>query len=375
MQLLPRDTEKGIHEMKVLMIACSGQGYLLMKRLEKVWHQKEADIQFICRIKCSQEVGCEIQKEERIPEKQSLKECVGQWFEKVDAIIFICAAGIAVRCIAPYIRHKSTDPAVVAVDEAGTFSISLLSGHRGRANETAEKIGDFLTAVPVITTATDCAGKFAVDVFADKNDLFLTDWEMAKKLSAHILAGHKLGICSDLPVEGTIPEELIWYDMKVREKEEGEAIKAGISITYRKLKEPPFLENLQLIPKSLVIGIGCRKNISEEETALAIESCLMEHELLLQAVGEIASIDLKKEEKGILSFCRSRQLPFMTYSPETLEEVKGSAAQSQFVRQVTGVDNVCERSALASGGRLIAGRRIYGGVTTAVAVKKGSVRF
>lgn len=361
--------------MKVLMIACSGQGYLLMKRLEKIWHQKEPDIQFICRIKCSQEIGCEIQKEERIPEKQSLKECVGQWFERVDAIIFICAAGIAVRCIAPHIRHKSTDPAVVAVDEAGTFSISLLSGHMGRANKTAGKIADFLAAVPVITTATDCTGKFAVDVFADKNNLVIWDWEMAKKLSAHILAGRKIGICSDLPVEGTIPEEFIWYDMKEQGREEREATKMGISITYKKLKEPPFLETLQLIPRLLVIGIGCRKNISEEETALAIESCLMENELLFQAVEEIASIDLKKEEKGILSFCRSRQLPFMTYSPETLEEVKGSVAQSEFVRQVTGVDNVCERSALAAGDRLIAGRRVYGGVTAAVAVKKGSVRF
>lgn len=188
--------------MTILMIACSRQAFGLMQTLKEQWekHEKEQrlgrgggpqEIRFICKVKCSSLPD--------ISEEKMLTECVREGFEnRADAIVFFCAAGIAVRTIAPFLRHKSVDPAVLVIDETGKFCISLLSGHVGGANELAERIGSLIGAVPVITTATDREQKFAVDDFARKNGLALTDWKLAKQVSAAILEGERIAISSDI---------------------------------------------------------------------------------------------------------------------------------------------------------------------------------
>ena len=125
-------------------------------------------------------------------------------FEDCDAIVFIGACGIAVRSIAPFVKSKKIDPAVVVVDEQGQFAISLLSGHIGGANELTEEIAEILRAQSVITTATDLNDKFAVDVFAKKNGCFISDMELAKEISAALLAGKEVGFASDFPWIGEI---------------------------------------------------------------------------------------------------------------------------------------------------------------------------
>ena len=340
------------------MVACSGQAYALMKQLEKEWKQSQPDTEIICIVKCS-----------TLPEissEKSLTEYVGEWFDKVDAIVFISAAGIAVRCIAPYLKHKSKDPAVVVMDETGKFCISLLSGHAGGANELAERIADLSGALPVITTATDREHKFAVDVFAKKNGLLITDWEMAKKISVQILAGKRIGFCSDMPIEGSVPAEIAME----------EPAQTGIWVSYKAFSSYLYEETLQLVPRSITIGIGCRKDTPEGKIEKAVERCLEEQNIRFQAVERMASIDLKKEEKGILSYCERKGIPFVTYPAGRLKEIEGSISESAFVEQTTGVPNVCERSALAaSEGSLLCGKKIYDGVTIALAEKKGSVKF
>ena len=117
----------------------------------------------------------------------------GEKFPDSDALIFIGASGIAVRSIAPYVVSKKSDPAVLVVDECGKFVISLLSGHLGGANELALKTAEILNAVPVVTTATDLHHRFAVDVFAKKNDCSIFNMKAAKEVSAALLAGKKVG--------------------------------------------------------------------------------------------------------------------------------------------------------------------------------------
>lgn len=134
-------------------------------------------------------------------EEESLSQWTGKMFAEKRAMIFVSATGIAVRAIAPWIRDKMTDPPVVTVDEGAQFVIPLLSGHVGGANELARHIADWLEAVPVITTATDVNGKFAVDLFASAYHMTITDRKEAKNISAAVLEGKQIGVFSDLPIK------------------------------------------------------------------------------------------------------------------------------------------------------------------------------
>lgn len=363
--------------MTILMIACSRRAFGLMQRLKELWegHEKnqrskrgevQQEIHFICKIKCSSLPD--------ISDEKTLTECVGEGFEKrVDAIIFFCATGIAVRTIAPFLRHKSVDPAVLVIDETGKFCISLLSGHAGGANELAERIGSLLGAVPVITTATDREQKFAVDDFARKNGLVIMDWKLAKQVSAAILEGGRIAVSSDIAVEGILPPELFWQEWK----EDGNSLcceNPRIWISYRRQECPAHSKVLQLLPRLIAVGIGCRRGTPEKKIAAAIEQCLRDEKIRFEAVFAIASIDLKQDEEGILSYCRDKGLPFLTFSSDTLRQLSGEFTDSPFVERTTGVSNVCERSAVAaSSGSLICPKRVYDGVTVALAVRKGSV--
>ena len=128
-----------------------------------------------------------------IPEKSA--EFYKEKFNSSEALIFVGSCGIGVRLIAPYIKSKLTDPAVLVVDELGKFVIPLLSGHIGGANELAKKLAEKIGALPVITTATDINGKFSVDSWAKAQGLQISDMKKAKEISAAILEGN-LGFCS-----------------------------------------------------------------------------------------------------------------------------------------------------------------------------------
>ena len=181
----------------------------------------------------------------------SLPAWTERMFQEMDAILFIGACGIAVRSIAPYVKSKKTDPAVLCMDEQGKFVISLLSGHIGGANELTEEVAVVTGAVPVITTATDVNHKFAVDVFAVKNHCEICEMELAKEAAALLVDGKTVGFCSRFPVEGTKPEELI--------PEEAAKPSMGICITTSE-EDSPYERTLHLIPKVITVGIGCKKN-------------------------------------------------------------------------------------------------------------------
>ena len=294
------------------------------------------------------------------------------WGEK--ALFFIGAAGIAVRMIAPHVKDKFTDSPVLVMDEKGSYVIPLLSGHVGGAVELAKEIAEKIDAQAVFTTATDVEQKFAVDVFAKSNGLVLTDRKKAKEISAVVLDGKKIGFYSVFPVEGKLPEEL-----KLCETEELlRNYPYGIRIAERSGERREEETILDLLPKNLVLGIGCRKGISEEEIQSAVNEVKKILGFTEKEVSEIDSIDLKKEEAGLLSYAAKWKLPFYTFSAEELGKVKCVSSHSEFVRKVTGVDNVCERAAiLAAGedGRLLMPKQCMNRVTIAVAEKKVRIRI
>ena len=300
-----------------------------------------------------------------------LKEWTGQMFSSVDAILFIGATGIAVRSIAPFLEHKTKDPAVVVMDEKGVFVISLLSGHIGGANELAGTLANLTGAIPVITTATDVNGRFAVDVFAKKNRLYITNMHYAKEISADVLDEKKIGFYSDFPVIGSIPEEIeVWEEQKVF------AGTNGICVSLAEDKKP-YRQTLNLIPRIISLGVGCKKGTPAEKLEEKVLEALQTCGISMHSIERIASISLKAQEPGLLALADKYHLPLVTYDAEELQRAEGDFSDSAFVRSVTGVDNVCERSAvLASGnGQILLKKTAGDGVTVAAAVRDWSVDF
>lgn len=289
-------------------------------------------------------------------------ECYGQAFGTSDLLVFVGACGIAVRKIAPYVRDKRTDPAVVCVDERGIFVISLLSGHIGGANALTAKIAEALAAVPVITTATDVNGKFSVDAWARERNCAISDMELAKAVSAAILE-ENIPFFSEFPIADPLPQGLV----------PGKIGKLGISVTVS--GKMPFERTLCLIPGILHLGIGCRRGMPKETIAQAVDEVLEEAGLDIRGVCLAASIDLKSSEEGLLDFCRERGLPLRFYCAAQLETVAGEFTPSSFVQSVTGVDNVCERAALLGAERLLVKKTARHGVTVAVAMEHWEVHF
>ena len=290
----------------------------------------------------------------------SLKEWTKEQFAKADVLIFIGAAGIAVRSIAPFVKSKKTDPAVLVADEQGKHVISLLSGHIGGANAMTHLAAGILGAEPVITTATDLHGKFAVDAFAAGRGLYMDSMEYAKEIAAELVAGRRVGMQSAWPVFGPVPEEL---------DQEGAPF-AGFAIDVKAVQ--PFAHTLHLVPRVTVLGIGCKKDTDGAHLKDIVLQVLEEHGVYRKSICRIASIDLKKEEKGILALADDLNVPFVTYSSAELEQAESEEGftESEFVRSVAGVGNVCERAALtgARTKRLLIPKTAREGVTVAAAV-------
>lgn len=312
----------------------------------------------------------------------SLDDFTRRAFQETDGLIFVGAAGIAVRAIAPYIKDKTNDPAVVVVDELGMFAIPILSGHIGGANELAREAASVLGAVPVITTATDLHQAFAVDVFASKNGLAIESMEEAKRISSAVLEGEPIGFFSDFPVEGAVPERLT----------PGEWQNDNVYITWLEGQWPsiPGLSRtqgrlLRLIPRAACLGMGCRKGVPVKAALAAAKEALLGCGLSHLSIGALATIELKKDEKALRELAGSWGLDFFAFSSGELEQAEGRFEESEFVRQITGVGNVCERAAVC-GLRQMEGRRTgremllckktaVQGVTAAVAAAPDFVRI
>ncbi|MBR1781238.1 MAG: cobalt-precorrin 5A hydrolase [Oscillospiraceae bacterium] len=275
-------------------------------------------------------------------------------FSEEDALIFVGAAGIAVRAIAPYVRSKTSDPAVVVVDENGAFAIPILSGHLGGANDLARRISALCGAVPVITTATDGRGVFAVDEWAKRQRCAIGNPAAIKRLSAALLAGERVGVCSDYPISGPLPEGLFWA-------EEG-SCDLRLSLYAREGSA------LHVVPRIAVLGVGCKKGTSAEQLESVFVRLLDLTGIVPSAICRVATLDRKADEPGLTAFCRRHGWEMSAYSAEALRVVEGTFSASPFVERTVGVDNVCERAAvLDSGGDLMQTKFALEGVTMALA--------
>ena len=290
------------------------------------------------------------------------KPYYGELFGWADVMIFAGSCGIAVREIAPHVKDKRTDPAVVCIDELGRFVISLLSGHIGGANEMTLRIADHLEATPVITTATDVNNRFSVDAWAAKHGFVIDDMQRAKAVSAAILE-RNIPLSCDFPITTDYPNGVVL----------GESGSLGICISWQ--KKAPFEQTLRLIPKILHLGIGCRRGITDTAIHDVVELVLAQNDIDIRAIKCVASIDLKADEAGLLKYCKENGWCPVFYSASELREMPGEFTPSEFVQNMTGVDNVCERAALKDAEKLIVKKTALHGVTVAIAAETLEVRF
>lgn len=378
---------------RVLLITCSVRGYATMQKLAKKL-ENISGAEIIAKVKC-----------EALPEvsmKETVKACVDEYFEQVDAIVFVTASGIAVRSVAEHLTHKSKDPAIVCMDECSKHVISLVSGHAGGANALTQMLADVMWATPVITTATDVEGQFSIDDYAREHNLVVTHWAKAKAISAEVLATGAKPVWVD---EAEVSQEEEKNACEICKEQKSTGIDVGKiendgcenEIGVQKLQigshqvviTPQDVsvdaQTLQLIPRCIVAGVGCKKGIPVDKIEHAVQDAFAKAGLRMEALCAVVSIDLKKEEAGLLEFCETRNVPFETYAAEELQAVPGTYSASEFVSGVTGVDNVCERSAVkyasehgmnqgeqllgrqAKHGELLLRKQAYGGVTVALA--------
>lgn len=291
-------------------------------------------------------------------EFESLSALMKSAWSEYGALVFVGACGIAVRAVAPYVKDKASDSAVVVIDEKGKFVIPILSGHLGGANELAEKIARLTGGTAVITTATDINGKFSVDMFALKNNLNIGDTKLIKEISARVLEGHKIGLYSD-------------YELKNVPDFFTDSAEVGICISGEDKR--PFKITLNLAPKNLVIGIGCRRGCASVKRN--ITRFLDENGVDAARLCAVATINIKKDEEGIRSFCTELGLPLVFYGAGELSALNGDFIASDFVKETVGVDNVCERAVAAYGAEIIVKKTALESTALALGEKQTVIDF
>lgn len=297
--------------------------------------------------------------------ESSLNEWTKEQFQVCEALVFIGATGIAVRAIAPFIINKAVDPAVLVIDELGKYIIPLLSGHLGGANKLASELSVLIGGTPVVTTATDLEKCFAIDEWAKRNSLVIKNLKVAKHISAALLQGEVVGFMADVSIKGHLPKGLKYYKANQMETIQGPL---GIWIGWEEKR--PFQETLWLVPPLLTVGIGCKKGTSEAQIERLVKQILEQYHLPIESVGQIVSIDLKKNEEGLNEWANRNKKSIRFFSALQLSQVEGEFTASSFVKQVTGVDNVCERAAVLGsyGGKLLVPKTSLDGVTIAIAI-------
>ena len=306
--------------------------------------------------------------------QEPVKGVVRKAFIEYENLVLIMAMGIAVRSIASKLKSKHQDPAVVVLDEVGKFVVSLLSGHRGGANALAKTFASHIGAQPVITTASEASETIAVDLLGQEVEWEIENESNITRVSAALVNGDEVGVYQDAGERdwwrGTLPDNIRKFSSL--EDLGRSTCPASLVITDRLLGgEYQTLLNKAVVyrPKSLVVGIGCNRGTSAVQIEEAVNQAFREHGLSPKSIRNIATIDLKRDEQGLLKFARRHDLPVEFFGREALSQVKFPSALSATTFKWVGTPAVCEPAALLSSGStdLVVPKMKLGEVTIAVA--------
>jgi len=276
------------------------------------------------------------------------------WIE-CDGVVLFLATGVAVRLIAPLLESKHRDPGVVTVDDAGKFAVALCGGHEGGANALATRVADTLGGTPVITTASDSIGSPALDSLGEKLGFRLEEDSDLAAVGAALVSGERVGLVSDRrwPL-GPLPENVVSTD-------EWEAPLILISDRLVETTRPAVVYR----PRSLVAGVGCSRGVSADEILDLLGSSLTEAGLTEKSLAVLASIDVKRDEAGLLEAAEELDVPIHFHQAEVLRAVE-TAHPSEVVREAVGTPSVAEAAVISSGAELIVEKRKSAHATIAV---------
>ncbi|AIA31314.1 cobalt-precorrin 5A hydrolase [Leptospirillum ferriphilum] len=277
-----------------------------------------------------------------------VKNLLPRLFQEYDGIVLIMALGIVVRTIAPLIQDKKFDPGIVVVDVTGKFSISLLSGHLGGANQLARDVSDVIGATPVITTGTDVTGTIAPDMIAKELKADLEPFELLKKVSSAIVDGDKVLVINPekIPVpslEGPMKPHILLFDAW---PEVLPPSRAAVIISSRKARpEIPLPVHVFIRPRVLTVGLGCNRGTSFAEVHTLLTETFSANNLSLSSIRTFGTIDLKSEEEGFLELSRVLDRPLLTFTREELSSVP-TPNPSAMVESHVGTPGVAEPAAI-----------------------------
>jgi cobalt-precorrin 5A hydrolase len=303
-----------------------------------------------------------------IPFALPMREAVARSFHSRRAHVFVMAIGAVVRMIAPLLRGKASDPAVVCLDEAGRFAVPILSGHIGGANALATRIGAALGAQPVLTTASDVQGTLAVDLLGSELGWRFEDPRgNATRAAAAVVNGDPIAIVlgegapSSWPADWPLPAHATLCDgLDAEAVRDAEAV---LLITDRAVRcdEPALARAVIYRPRSLVLGIGCDRGTPGELIARGVEALLTGSRLAMGSVRDLATVDLKGDEAGILALAGRLGCPLRTFPPAELDETPGIERPSDQVARLVGTRGVAEPAALRAAGasRLLVAKQVY----------------
>ncbi len=354
--------------MKMAIIAVTAAGFNTAFRIQKCF--PDADLFVSPGLQSCLPADLQVGKGSEAKAYQGdLKTFTGTLFSRVEALVFVSAVGIAVRVIAPYIKDKQSAPAVVVVDDTGRFAVSLLSGHLGGANRLAEVLAAELGATAVITTSTDRHGIMAYDLLAAQMNGKIEQLEDLKKISMAQLNGKQIAVYADTNIQLDLPGK----DLLLRNEEElvEKARYGAVWISSR--KNPPRLASeapLAVIrPPTLTVGIGCRKGTPALDILEAVQSALDMSGRSPASLYQLASLEVKAGEPGLLEAGRLLGVPLRFFSRENLREVEHLFNRSSFVQEAVGTGSVAEPCAyLGSGrGKMLLGKTTWKKITVALA--------
>ncbi|MDW8144988.1 MAG: precorrin-3B C(17)-methyltransferase [Roseiflexaceae bacterium] len=313
------------------------------------------------------------------PYTASLADEVRYWWERSRALALIAASGIVVRTIAPLLGRKTTDPAVVCLDEFGRFVIPLIGGHQAGANDLARRIAALTGGQAVITTASDTRGLPALDLIGRNEGWRIANDSALTHAMACMVNGDLIGcwVDPDLPDARRLMDDLLALCPNIEFVDDAADLPnarfaAALLVTHRRIDdlwETLRATSVRYLPPVLVVGVGCRRGVPVDELRSALQTTLADAGLDERCVGALATAEIKAEEPGLIALADTLGVPLRVVPTAELAALDAaqfsrSAATAHF--DLPGVAEPC--AVIVSGGPLIVPKRAFSRCTIAVAL-------